>query len=190
MPGDQTLKGTGKVALTQQDRQVRVTSKAAIEPQRTTTVQITGRYIESNAAPMVFKLNNQTCETYVSAEPGQPSLPVEHLDNGDVRFGSPTTSPGISIGPSGSVHITPTPTVTTTKPTGKPSPGTTTPSTQASNGGGPTNSVAPSVPASVGPSGNPGVGETTATTPANSPPPVQPDDDCDVEFDNCPTTVT
>ncbi|WP_239166618.1 serine/threonine-protein kinase [Actinoplanes italicus] len=189
MPGDQTLKGTGKVALTQQDRQVRVTSKAAIEPQRTTTVQITGRYIESNLPPMVFKLNDQTCETYVSAEPGEPSLPVEILDNGDVRFGNPTTSPGISIGPSGSVHITPTPTGTK-KPTGKPDPGTTTPSTQPSNGGGPTISVEPSVPPSVGPtSENPGVGETT-TTPTNSPPPVQPDEDCDVDFDNCPDTGT
>ncbi|MEU4626035.1 serine/threonine-protein kinase [Actinoplanes sp. NPDC023801] len=185
MPGDQVLKGTGKVALTQQDRQVRVTSKAAIEPQRTTTVQITGRYIESNLAPMVFKLNDQTCETYVSAEPGQPSLPVEHLDNGQVRFGNPTTSPGISIGPSGSVHITPTPTTPgTTKPTGKPNPGTGTPST-GSSGGGPTISVEPSVPPSVGPSTVPVV-ETT--TPTNSPPPVLPADDCDVDFDDCPTT--
>jgi hypothetical protein len=189
MNGDQVMSGNGKLALTQDDRMVQVSSAAKISPQRTTTIQITGRYTESNAAPMVFKLNGQTCETYVSAEPGEPSRPVEHLSDGRVRLGAPTTSPGISIGPSGSVHITPPPTGAGGKPTVKPAPGTTTtPTTTPPGGGGPTISVEPSVPPSVGPpSNNPGVGETTTTPPpVNSPPPLQPVD-CDEEFDNCPS---
>jgi serine/threonine protein kinase len=186
MNGDQVMSSNGKLTLTQDDRMVQVTSAAKINPQRTTTIQITGRYTESNAAPMVFKLNGRTCETYVSEKPGEPSRPVEHLSDGGTRLGSPTTSPGISIGPSGSVYITPTPASTGT-PTGKPKPGVTTATSTPPGGGGPTNSVEPSVPPSVGPprSENPGVGETT-TTPPNSPPPPQPVD-CDVEFDNCPS---
>jgi hypothetical protein len=187
LPGDQTLSGNGKVALTQQDREVRLTSKTAIKPQRTATMQITGRYTESNTAPMVFKLNNQTCETYVSGKPGEPSLPVEHLENGETRFGDPVTSPGISIGPSGNVIIKPPPSRTTSKPTitTAPGPGGSTTTTTPTNGGGPTNSVEPSLPPSVGPtSQNPGVGET-ATTP--TPPPTV-NGDCDAEVDVCPIT--
>ncbi|WP_433791107.1 protein kinase domain-containing protein [Actinoplanes sp. CA-252034] len=185
LPGDQTLSGNGKVALTQEDREVRVTSKASIKPQRTTTMQITGRYIESNAAPMVFKLNDQTCETYVSAEPGKPSLPVEHLDNGDVRFGDPVVSPGISIGPSGNVIINPSPSRTgTAKPPGNPSPGSsaTTPGTTETTTTPPPPSPPPSAPPAS--ADNPGVGETT-TTPA---PPPSKNDDCDAEVDVCPIT--
>ena len=187
MPGDQVLSGNGKVDLTQDDRAVQVSSTGSISPQRTTTLQITGRYAESNAAPMVFKLNGQTCETYVSGEPGEPSRPVEHLSDGRVRLGSTTTSPGISIGPSGSVHISPTPSRTTTKLPAKPQPGTSTskPTTTPPGDGGPTDSVEPSVPPSVGPPDNPGVGETTT---ANSPPPKQPVD-CDTEFDVCPSAA-
>ncbi|MFC4064893.1 serine/threonine-protein kinase [Actinoplanes subglobosus] len=192
MNGDQTLSGNGKVALAQEDREIRVTSKAPINPQRTTTMQITGRYTESNLPPMVFKLNGKTCETYVSAEPGQPSLPVEHLENGEVRFGDPVTSPGISIGPSGSVTLVPTPSTTGTV---KPSTG---PGTSASPSASPTAapsssqpSIAPSPPPpppsdspSPSPSENPGVGESSPTP---TPPPTV-NDDCDADVDVCPTT--
>ncbi|GIE82785.1 hypothetical protein Aph02nite_87350 [Actinoplanes philippinensis] len=185
MNGDQTLSGNGKLALSQQDRVVQVSSKAPIDPQRTTTMQITGRYSESNAAPMVFKLNNKTCETYVSDEPGKPSLPVEHLENGDVRFGDPVTSPGISIGPSGNVIIRPVPSGSqTSKPVVDPLPGT----SSSTTGGGTSTSptpIPPSLPPSAAPSSeNPGVGETTTTYT----PPASQNDDCDVDVDVCPIT--
>ncbi|MDI6101418.1 protein kinase [Actinoplanes sp. NEAU-A12] len=188
MNGDQVLSGNGKLALTQDDRAVRVSSTTRINPQRTTTLQITGRYTESNAAPMAFKLNGQTCETYVSTEPGELPRPVEHLSDGQVRLGAPATSPGISIGPGGTVYITPTPTPTRAGPSSaRPNPGTSTSKTSTPPGnGGPTISIDPSLPPSVGPpSVNPGVGETTPTT-INSPPPPQPVD-CDVDFDVCPS---
>ncbi|MEV0897778.1 serine/threonine-protein kinase [Actinoplanes sp. NPDC049802] len=187
MNGDQVLSGNGKISLTQNDREVRVTSNTAIAPQRTTTMQITGRYTESNLAPMVFKLNDQTCETYVSSEPGEPSRPVEILSDGNARLGDRTTSPGISIGPSGSVHITttPKPSRTTSKPTVKPVPGTTTSKTATPGGTGPTNTVEPSVPASQGPS-NPGGGVVDPTDPTTPPAPGSSlDQGCDSADPDC-----
>jgi hypothetical protein len=190
MPGDQTLSGNGKINLTQQDRDVRVTSQAAIKPKRTASLQITGRYIESNAPPMVFKLNNKTCETYVSAEPGQPARPVEHLENGETRFGDPATSPGISVGPSGSVQIPASPSRTaTSKPVVTTTPGTggttTTPTVEPTNDSTATTSIDPVPPTSAGPpttSTEPVVDPTT-TTPT---PPATVNDDCDEEVDVCP----
>jgi hypothetical protein len=76
-----------------------------LSPQQTQTLQFTGRYRASNAAPMVFQLGGETCQTFVSPAPGAPSQPVEVLDNGTVRLGPVPTSntpiPGISINPSG-----------------------------------------------------------------------------------------
>lgn len=187
MNGDQILSGNGKVLLKQDDREVRVASTTVIAPQRTTTMQITGRYTESNQAPLVFKLNNQTCETYVSSEPGEPSRPVEILSDGQVRLGDPTTSPGISIGPSGSVHITttPTPTRTTSKPaTVKPDPGASTTKTSAPGGTDPSDTIEPSVPSSEGPS-NPG-GIVDPTDPTKPPAPgTSLDEDCDSADPDC-----
>ncbi|HWS36166.1 MAG TPA: protein kinase [Actinoplanes sp.] len=183
LPGDQVLSGRGKINLTQDDRAVQVTSDTGIGPQRTTTMQITGRYSESNAAPMVFKLNDQTCETYVSEKPGDPPRPVEDLGNGKVRLGDPTTSPGISIGPSGSVIINPTasPGTSTSPSGGKPSPSgstssSSTPDTGTSSSPTP---VPPSLPPVVTPSDNPGVSDTETTS--SPPAPVPPGTNCDEE---------
>ncbi|WP_231953813.1 serine/threonine-protein kinase [Actinoplanes derwentensis] len=184
--GDQVLSGKGKLDLTQDGQAVQVASKTAIAPQRTTTMQITGRYTESNAAPMVFKLNDQTCETYVSAKPGDPPRPVEVLQDGRIRLGEPTTSPGISIGPSGSVIINPTvspgasgsPSVVPpstsagTSPSASPSPSETSPSP-----------IPPSLPPVVVPSSeNPGVNEPETST--SPPAPLPPDVNCDDEVDD------
>jgi hypothetical protein len=84
-------------------------------------MQITGRYRESNAAPMVFQLDGQTCETYVSGKPGAPSQPVEHLADGTTRLGPTATSstpvPGLSTKPNGVVVPVPV-TSTSATPTG------------------------------------------------------------------------
>ncbi|MCU7724811.1 protein kinase [Actinoplanes sp. KI2] len=121
MPGDQTVTGGGKSVLTQADRAITVTSSAPLNPQTTLNVPITGQYVQSNTPPLAFMLNNRTCETFVSAKPGEPSRQVEHLSNGHVRLGptasaSTTPVPGISIDPSGIVHITPTTAPVTTAP--------------------------------------------------------------------------
>jgi hypothetical protein len=97
MPGDQVVSGNGKTALKQDGNGVTVSSAAALPAQKTTTVQITGRYAQSNAAPMVFMLNGKKCAAYVSAEPGEPSRPVEHLSNGEARFGDPSAKPSAGI---------------------------------------------------------------------------------------------
>jgi serine/threonine-protein kinase len=120
MPGDQVVSGNGKVDLKQDSTQVTVSSTTALNPQKAVTLPLTGRYTASNAAPLAFSLNRQTCETFVSAKPGEPSRQVEHLSDGTTRLG-PTPSkdtplPGISIGPDGVVDIKPT----TAPPIGKP----------------------------------------------------------------------
>jgi serine/threonine-protein kinase len=120
MSGDQIVSGNGKEKLNQSDQGVTVTSKAALDPQKSKTMEVTGRYKESNAAPMVFQLDGQTCETYVSGKPGAPSQPVEHLTDGTTRLGpvptSSTPAPGITILPNG--VAVPVPVVSkTTKPT-------------------------------------------------------------------------
>jgi serine/threonine-protein kinase len=66
---------------------------------------ITGRYTQSNKAPMVFQLGSEDCATYVSEKPGAPSKPVVRLANGDVGLGDPVKVPvpGISLNPDGVV---------------------------------------------------------------------------------------
>jgi serine/threonine protein kinase len=112
MPGDQVVSGNGKIRLDQQQHGVTVTAASTLKPQTTLTLPITGRYTKYNNAPLAFKLNGATCETFVSSKPGEPSRKVEHLSNGQVRLSTtPPTSapvPGISIDPGGIVHITPT----------------------------------------------------------------------------------
>jgi serine/threonine-protein kinase len=107
MPGDQTMSGNGKQQLTQANSAVTVSAADSLAPQATSTMQITGRYKESNQPPMVFKLGGQTCETYVSGKPGAPSQPVEHLSDNTARLGPvPLTStpvPGLSTSPNGVV---------------------------------------------------------------------------------------
>ncbi|MFB9361603.1 serine/threonine-protein kinase [Actinoplanes nipponensis] len=119
MPGDQVVTGIGKVKLDQQGRGVTVQSPKVLSPQRTETLQVNGRYNASNAAPMVFQLGGETCQTFVSPAPGAPSRPVEHLSNGTVRLGPVPTKdtpiPGISINPSGVAVPVP---VGTTAPAG------------------------------------------------------------------------
>ncbi|MFC7531284.1 serine/threonine-protein kinase [Actinoplanes sp. GCM10030250] len=183
MPGDQVLNGNGKLQLSQQDRQVKVSSAAVLESQRTTTMQITGRYEESNAAPMVFKLNNLTCETFVSGKPGEPSRPVEYLSDGNARLGDvddieDTPRTGVSIGPGGIVVITPTSTSSQSpgaKPTTDPTPGTssttssptvgTTTTTTTATTTDPTGPVDPSPLESEGPTTDPVVEPTKSTSP-------------------------
>ncbi|WP_084556431.1 protein kinase domain-containing protein [Couchioplanes caeruleus] len=125
MPGDQVVSGNGKLRLDQQSRAVTVQTGKVLSPQATETMQFTGRYKDSNAAPMVFQLDGQTCETFVSPKPGEPSRPVEHLSNGTVRLGPVPSKrsplPGISINPSGVVVPVPV-------PPGQQPPGTGTPS--------------------------------------------------------------
>jgi hypothetical protein len=129
MPGDQTLSGNGKVPLKQADGAVTVSSKDELQAQATKTMQVTGRYKESNAAPKVFKLDNETCETYVSGKPGAPSQPVQHLSDGTTKLGpvppSSTPVPGLSTDTSG--VVVPVPVRTTTGPGVIPT--TTTPGT-------------------------------------------------------------
>ena len=129
-PGDQVLSGklTG-FKLAQQKHEVTVSAPSALSPQKAVTMEITGRYSESNAAPMRFELNKQACETYVSGKPGEPSRPVQVLANGQRRLGPPAAQnpvPGITIGPGGVVPPVPLPPRPPTRPT-TPSPTGTTP---------------------------------------------------------------
>jgi len=86
------------------------------------TMAISGRYKLSNAAPMVFQLAGESCETYVSGKPGEPSRPVQRLSDGKVRLGPPVKDnpvPGISTRTDGSLIIgseSTKPTRTTTPP--------------------------------------------------------------------------
>ncbi|GLY06228.1 hypothetical protein Acsp01_66070 [Actinoplanes sp. NBRC 101535] len=168
MSGDQTVSGNGKVDLDQQGPAVDISSTKALGAQRTATMQITGRFVESNAAPLVFKLNNQTCETYVSSTPGEPSRQVEHLSDGHIRLGTTSTpSGGVSIDPDGNVHITPTPVPSrsrTPRPPVKPVPSS---SGSKSPTGKPSISIEPDPPPTSA-SENPPDGDPTEST---SPPP-------------------
>lgn len=135
MPGDQVVSGNGKLRLDQQNNQVTVSSDKALNSQATTTMQFTGRYDASNAAPMVFQLDGENCDTYVSPKPGDPSRPVEHLSNGQVRLGpvpaADTPIPGISIAPNGVAVPVP---VDPSNPAGAPAKPGTKPSASASTG--------------------------------------------------------
>ncbi|MEV8506021.1 cellulose binding domain-containing protein [Actinoplanes sp. NPDC051475] len=126
MPGDQVVSGNGKLKLDQRARAVTVDTGKTLNPQATETMQFTGRYKASNAAPMVFQLDGQTCETFVSPKPGEPSRPVEHLTNGTLRLGPVPTRdtpvPGISIDPSGVVVPVPVTGGTGSPPPGSPPP--------------------------------------------------------------------
>jgi serine/threonine-protein kinase len=117
-----------KLRLKQQGKEVTVISGGTLSSQQTETIPLAGQYTESNAAPLAFKLNGKTCETFVSSKPGQPSRQVEHLSNGTTRLGPVPTSktpvPGITIGSNGIAVVKPT-----TKPTTSTPPG---------GGGGPT----------------------------------------------------
>nr|WP_248294721.1 cellulose binding domain-containing protein [Actinoplanes sp. TBRC 11911] len=129
MPGDQVVSGNGKVALKQDSTQVTVSSATPLNPQKAVTLPLTGRYTASNAAPLAFSLNRQTCETFVSSKPGEPSRQVEHLSDGTTRLGQPPSAnnplPGISVGPDGVVDIKPTPTTAGPTPTLTGGPSTT-----------------------------------------------------------------
>ncbi|WIM94740.1 serine/threonine-protein kinase [Actinoplanes oblitus] len=195
MNGDQVVKGKGEIDLEQSQRAVTVKSPGPLQPQENTTLEITGRYAQSNAAPMVFQLNGKNCEAFVSSEPGAPSRPVEHLSDGTTRFGAPATEstpePGISIDPGGIVHITPT---TTSAAPAKPGTPGVTPTAGASsssaptgsgidNGGpssGPTTTIPPEPHASEGPSSpTPTTPTTTETTPTPTTPVLPPNDELD-----------
>lgn len=180
MPGDQVVSGNGKLALDQQNRAVTVQAKTALDPQATQTMQFTGRYEASNSAPMVFQLDGQTCETFVSPKPGAPSQPVEHLTNGQVRLGPVPNRqnplPGTSVDPSG--VIVPVP-IDSDAPDDRP-PGTvggqTTPATSTTPTPAETSTVPGGNEVPPGPpetsSASPSSPETTATeTRTPSPPP-------------------
>jgi serine/threonine protein kinase len=184
LPGDQTISGNGKVALTQKANTVTVSSRSALSPQKAVILPITGRYAKRNAPPLAFSLNGATCETFVSSKPGEPSRQVEHLSDGQVRLGStPSTTtpvPGISIDPVGIVHITPT-TPPATKPGGLPgtTPATIPTTTGAveqppdGTGGGTTGSVEPGPPTSesaTDPTTDPTTAPVEITTTVETPP--------------------
>ena len=154
--------GASRFRLAQHGQEVTVSSTDTLSPQKTATMQFDGRYTESNAAPMAFKLDGRTCETFVSGKPGAPSRPVEHLSNGGVRLGPvPTTStpaPGVSIDSRGIAHVKPTVKPSSSVPVGSATP--TTPSTPPTV---PTTTVAP-VPLTPTP--------TTASPTSTTPPPT------------------
>ncbi|MEV4706988.1 cellulose binding domain-containing protein [Actinoplanes sp. NPDC049316] len=179
MPGDQIVSGNGKLALDQQNRGVTVQSKTTLDPQATQTMQFTGRYEASNSAPMVFQLDGQTCETFVSPKPGEPSRPVEHLTNGQVRLGpAPSRQnpvPGISVDPSGVVVPVPVdttvpddlpPSTTAGTPSTPPAGGDT--GTDGSNTGGDDEPPPPSPQTVTTP---PSTAPTTSATPSREPSP-------------------
>jgi eukaryotic-like serine/threonine-protein kinase len=180
MNGDQVVSGklagardvsinAPTVRLDQLGKEVTVTSADTLSPQKATTLTVDGRYAASNAAPLAFKLNGKTCETFVSGKPGAPSRPVEHLSNGTVRLGPiPTTStpaPGVTIDAKGIARVTPTtkpptgPTGTTPATTPATTPQTTPPTTQ-------TDTVVPDPPPTTTPT------TTPPTTDAAPPPPL------------------
>jgi serine/threonine-protein kinase len=187
--GDQSLNPatTGaKVELTQTDKAVTLASSEALTAQRVATVQISGHYTNSNAAPMVFKLAGKTCETFVSSKPGAPSQPVEHLSNGTVRLGPvPTTStpaPFVSVKPNGVVVVKPG-TTTTTKPaaTGGPT-GTTPAATPTTSKFVPTSPTGPAPPTSDSPSPSASSSQSPSPSASTSDPgpiPSAPDDTLD-----------
>jgi serine/threonine-protein kinase len=179
-PGDQVLSGkmTG-FKLAQQKHEVTVSAPSALSPQKAVTMDITGRYSESNAAPMRFELNKQACETYVSGKPGEPSRPVQVLADGQRRLGPPAAQnpvPGISIGPGG--VVTPVPLPPTTNGPTTPGPTGTTPGTTTTPTTVPTTTTAPAPgPGEPGesPTTTPPTTDPTTTTPVTTPPDETPE---------------
>ncbi|GID27141.1 serine/threonine-protein kinase [Paractinoplanes brasiliensis] len=172
MPGDQVVSGAGQVDLTQESPQggaVTVNSAQQIEPLKTVSLKINGRYGTSNVPPMAFKLNGQQCETFVSSKPNEPSRYVEHLANGQTRLG-PTTSPipGISIGDDGIINVTPTKPGSTSKPG---VPGTTAPPESRSPTTPPPTTPPPTT---VPPTPPPPTTPPPTTVPPTPPPPTTP----------------
>jgi eukaryotic-like serine/threonine-protein kinase len=185
LPGDQhETAGLYKADVHQADQSVTVQSATSLNPQQSKTVQIAGRYTTSNAAPMVFQLNNQTCEAYVSGKPGEPSRPVERLTDGTVRLGPVPTSknpaPGITISPGG-VAI-PVPIIKITRP-----PASVAPTPTATKTKGP--AVEATTPTPVLPSPGASLSPTpAATTPSATEAPTEPvigggGNGCDLEAD-------
>jgi serine/threonine-protein kinase len=131
---------------------------------------ISGRYQQSNTAPMAFKLNDKTCETFVSSKPGELSRPVEHLSNGTTRLGPlPTTEPqgGGAIGP------TPTlgPVLAHPLPTTRP-PFITQPTTSQS-----TTVIPPGRPGPITPATTPPITSPTGPLPPSADPTTTPTTD-------------
>jgi eukaryotic-like serine/threonine-protein kinase len=155
-------------------------SPEALTVQKVASVQISGKYTNSNAAPLAFKLAGKTCETFVSSKPGEKSRQVEHLSNGNVQLGpAPVTSnpvPGVSINPKGIAVVKPSP---TTKPTvtGHPSK---TPD-PVGNGGG---TEEPSTGASSLDTVNPEPPDGTSSGPTSDPSSVEPSTDAPSSLPN------
>jgi hypothetical protein len=172
MPGDQVMSGNGKAVLDQKDQAVTVKDDAPLAAQGTKTMQVTGRYKESNAVPQVFQLDGQDCETYVSSKPGAASQPVQHLSDGTTRLApAPTSStpvPGLSTAPNGVVIPVPVASQTTS-PTGVAST-TPTPSASASTAHVVDTTVPPKPPDKSSGSASPSASETTTSTATSGPP--------------------
>ncbi|MDT5041550.1 MAG: eukaryotic-like serine/threonine-protein kinase [Actinoplanes sp.] len=113
MPGDQSVSGTGELRLSQTSSAVQVATGKDLAPQASATMQITGRYVQNNDAPMVFNLDGHSCQAYVSGSPGEPSRPVQHLSDDTTRLGpvpaaAGTPVPGLSTAPNGMAVPVPT----------------------------------------------------------------------------------
>jgi serine/threonine-protein kinase len=167
--GDQSLSPTATgtpASVVQKGKEVTVTSPEALTVQKVASVQISGKYTTSNAAPLAFKLAGKTCETFVSSKPGEKSRQVQHLSNGTVQLGPvPTTStpiPGVTIKPNGVAVVKP---VRSTKPaaTGTPT-GTTPAATQTTTGPGPTATTTTTTNPPPGNPPDPTTNPTTTTT--------------------------
>jgi eukaryotic-like serine/threonine-protein kinase len=168
MPGDQVVAGDGKVQLIQSDRGVTVESSAPLKPQTTLSVPLVGTYTTNNLPPLAFSLNGRTCETFVSSKPGEPSKQVVNLSNGKQQLVVPGTAtatpvPGISIDPTGIVHITPTTAPVRTSPASGAS-SSASPSVSAS----PSSSPSPSKSLEPDPIGGPSDSESPSPSPSES----------------------
>jgi serine/threonine-protein kinase len=110
MPGDQVLTPDPNGRFSQLGRTVTMKSAEPLGGLGATTVSISGSYTTNNSTPLAFRLNNRSCDGYVSAGPGEPTQKVEQLSDGDVRLtpASSTPVPGVSIDPTGGVHLSPT----------------------------------------------------------------------------------
>ena len=188
MQGDQTVSGGGKGSfkLEQENTAVTVKSTASLSAQKSVTLNLSGRYARSNAAPMVFQLGGQTCETYVSGKPGEPSRPVQRLSNGQIRLGPPTTTPapGITIGNNGIVTLGPI--VTGTKTLQPSQTTTTTPAVDCNVNPRPAPPICPTPPPT--PQTQPPTTTDPTTTDPTTPPPAETSTPVD-PHDTDPTTV-
>jgi eukaryotic-like serine/threonine-protein kinase len=180
MPGTQVMSGNGRVHLRQQARDVYVDG-TGLAAQRTATIKVTGRHAPGqNPAPQMFQLAGQTCQAFVSDEPGAPARQVEHLSDGTTRLGRVPApgvpAPGISVDPGGNVRVPPSASAPA-GPTGggHPQPSGSSPTT--------TSTAPPPKPPDPqdGGSSTPTATATTQTPPAGQPPPA----DCDPADPTC-----